>query len=93
MDFSDFKPVKPQQKQEIYGGALPGLFVGIVASLPAIVSAVASLAASFKTLFSDSGEIKTKEGLTQKWDTKSGKELKNPLKPNAHATMPIYFIY
>ncbi|WGI36339.1 hypothetical protein [Mesomycoplasma lagogenitalium] len=72
-----------EQESEIIGGAG---FAAIVPYIPVIISGIASLVGSFKALTSTNGEIKTKEGLVQKWDSPQQKETKV-------SSSPVYFIY
>ncbi|MBN3534406.1 hypothetical protein [Mycoplasma procyoni] len=84
MDTSKLKKLSEQDCNEIGGAG----FAAIVPFIPLIVSSIASLVGSFKSLVSSSGEIKTKEGLTQKWDNPS-----NAPKEAKSSVTPIYFIY
>lgn len=95
----DFVVMNKQKKKEIgaSGPGAVGVFVtGLISLLPVITSSIASLAASFKTLNSDNGELKTKEGLTQKWETKNSAvatKSSTIKSENAINNVPIYFVY
>ncbi|MGZ9414645.1 hypothetical protein [Mycoplasma sp. 5370] len=63
-------------------------FAAVLPYIPLMVSSIASLVASAKMATSSSGEIKTKEGLSQKWDSPTAKD-----NGNTKTINPIYFIY
>ncbi len=65
MDINGFKRITDDQAAKTYGGS-PLFFLGTL--FPMILPVVSSLVSSFKLLFSDKGEIKTKDGTSSKWE-------------------------
>ncbi len=60
-----FIKISDNKASQIYGGSSL-MFLG--ALLPIVLPAVTSLVSSFKLLFSDKGEVKSKDGTTAKWE-------------------------
>lgn len=89
MQLNGFTEMDLSTKKQIVGGAW---FTTVLASIPILVSGIATLAGAYRVLFSDSGEIKTKEGLSQKWDKSNGVSAPGKIS-NASTTIPIYYVY
>lgn len=66
MQSKGFTKISDSTASNTYGGS--GLLL-LGTLLPMIIPAISALATSFKVLFSDKGEVKTKDGSTSKWET------------------------
>ncbi|MGL5732568.1 MAG: hypothetical protein ACRCXE_00635 [Metamycoplasmataceae bacterium] len=65
MNKTGFTKISNEKAAQTYGGS-PLIFLG--ALIPLVVPAVSSLVTSFKLLFSDKGEVKSKDGTSSKWE-------------------------
>ncbi|MGL6124906.1 MAG: hypothetical protein ACRC1F_00235 [Metamycoplasmataceae bacterium] len=65
MNKNGFTKISDEKAAQTYGGS-PLIFLG--ALLPLVIPAISSLVTSFKVLFSDKGEVKTKDGTSSKWE-------------------------
>ncbi|UVD81427.1 hypothetical protein NV226_01685 [Mycoplasma iguanae] len=93
MELKNFTKLDKVAKQEIAAAGFGLIFASIISALPVIVSAISSLAGSFRIMSSDSGEIKSKDGTVQKWDKSNTNETRSNVRSGASTVLPTYFIY
>lgn len=86
MELNGFQKMLDKDKQNIGGAGIPiATITSAVSMLPTITNSFASIAGTIKSMFSNSGEIKTKE-LSVKWDNPQPKEISSKI-------TPVYFVY
>lgn len=65
MNTNGFTKITDEKAANTYGGS-PLIFLG--ALLPLVLPAITTVVSSFKLLFSDKGEVKSKDGTSTKWE-------------------------